>query len=188
MSEKLSNKPENNEQDPSALERTRHEQNERLKENRERKAEHSQEQSVEAARHEVLEHATANEKLKESERKVEKRPSRPHKRTKKLLDQSFTKQMKEARQEMSAPSRSFSKFIHVTPIEAASEAIGTTIARPNAILAGSLSAFLLVSAVYLVAKYIGYPLSGFETIGAFILGWLIGIMIDFFRIMATGKR
>jgi hypothetical protein len=34
----------------------------------------------------------------------------------------------------------------------------------------------------------GYPLSGFETIGAFALGWMLGIVFDFFKVMVTGRK
>ena len=58
----------------------------------------------------------------------------------------------------------------------------------NAILAGSFSAFVCVTAVYVIAKNYGYPLSGFETIAAFIIGWILGQAFDFMRTMITGKR
>ena len=189
MSERI---PTSHEQEvPSKeLESAQNEQQEKIRDQLERRAERSPDENAESAKHEAFEHAKSaeKEKTKENETAVEKHRARPHKRTKKMLDQSFKKQMKEAQDDMSAPARSFSKFIHSKPVEAASEAIGSTVARPNAILAGSLSAFVLVTAIYAIAKHIGYPLSGFETIGAFIIGWLIGIMIDFFRIMITGKR
>lgn len=89
---------------------------------------------------------------------------------------------------MPASQRAFSKFIHNPAVEKTSEAVGNTVARPNAILAGAVVAFFLVLLVYVVAKFYGYRLSGFETIGAFIIGWIIGILYDFFRVMITGKK
>lgn len=90
--------------------------------------------------------------------------------------------------EMSPPARVFSKIIHSKAVEKTSEVVGATIARPNAILSGAIVAFVLVLAVYLVAKNLGYVLSGFETIGAFIVGWVIGTLYDYFRVMITGKK
>jgi hypothetical protein len=90
--------------------------------------------------------------------------------------------------ELSAPERIFSKVIHNKTVETVSDTVGSTVARPNAILSGSVCAFLLVATVYILARYQGYGLSGFETIAAFILGWIIGIVIDFLRIMISGKR
>ena len=89
---------------------------------------------------------------------------------------------------MSAQSRAFSKVIHNPGVEKTSEALGSTVARPNAILSGAVFAFVLTLGVYLVARYYGYTLSGFESIGAFVLGWVIGIIYDFLKVMITGKK
>ncbi len=108
--------------------------------------------------------------------------------SKKEREASYKHQMKQLQAELPATQRAFSKVIHNPVVEKTSEVVGSTVARPNAILAGSMVAFFLVLAVYLIAKHLGYPLSGFETIGAFIVGWLIGILYDFFRVMITGKK
>ncbi|MCY1362229.1 hypothetical protein D9M69_489340 [compost metagenome] len=96
--------------------------------------------------------------------------------------------MKKVQAELSGPSRMFSKVIHNKTIEKASDVAGATIARPNAIASGAIAAFLATLAIYYVAKNVGYQLSGFETIGAFVAGWIIGLLFDYFRIMITGKR
>jgi hypothetical protein len=96
--------------------------------------------------------------------------------------------MKHVRSEMSLPARTFSKVIHQPVVEKSSEILGSSLARPNAILAGSVSALILVTLTYLIARTFGYQLSGFETIGAFVLGWLIGIIYDFVKIMAAGGQ
>ncbi len=108
--------------------------------------------------------------------------------TKKQKDTSYKQTMKTIRSQMNAPQRSFSKVIHNPAIESVSEVAGKTVARPNSILAGSFAAFLVVTIVYMVAKRYGYPLSGFETIGAFLAGWFIGTIFDYFRAMITGGK
>lgn len=100
---------------------------------------------------------------------------------------SFKREMKEVQRQLSPTSRAFSKVIHNKAIEQASDAVGATVARPNAILAGAVAAFIVTLVVYFVAKNIGYTLSGFETIGAFIVGWVIGIVYDYLRILVTGR-
>jgi hypothetical protein len=90
--------------------------------------------------------------------------------------------------ELPLASRAFSKVIHNPAIEKTSEVVGSTIARPNAILSGALFAFLITLLIYVVARANGYPLSGSETIAGFILGWVIGMLYDFFRVMITGKK
>ena len=96
--------------------------------------------------------------------------------------------MKHIQGEMSAPSRTFSKVIHAPFVEKSSEVLGSSLARPNAILAGSFAALVLVSFVYIVSRTFGYRLSGFETIAAFGFGWVIGITYDYIKIMVTGKK
>ena len=96
--------------------------------------------------------------------------------------------MKQLQSELKPSQRAFSKFIHNPVVEKTSDAVGSTVARPNAILAGAVTAFILVLAVYLIAKFYGYTLSGFETIGAFIVGWILGLLYDFFKVMITGKN
>ena len=95
--------------------------------------------------------------------------------------------MKQLHTELKPTQRAFSKIIHNPIIEKTSEIIGGTIARPNAILSGAMVAFFLVLGVYVVSKYYGYTLSGFESIGAFVVGWVIGLLYDFLKVMVTGK-
>lgn len=101
---------------------------------------------------------------------------------------SYQKTMRIIQSEMSAPSRAFSKVIHTPFVEKSSEILGSSLARPNAVLAGSFTALLLVSAIYIIARTYGYQLSGFETIGAFVIGWVLGILYDYIKVMVTGKR
>lgn len=188
MAERLNQIPERELNSAELAERAK-ERREQLRENVERKAEQTHEADVEEAKHEALEKAVSAEKSTN-----EKAPSPAEKRTKRMtrnkasLDASFNTQMKEVRQHMSAPSRTFSKVIHNKAIEKTSEAVGSTIARPNAMLAGALFALVFTTGLYLWARWAGYPLSGFETIGAFIIGWLVGLIFDFARIMITGNR
>ncbi|RYZ78823.1 MAG: hypothetical protein EOP04_28955 [Proteobacteria bacterium] len=101
---------------------------------------------------------------------------------------AFDKQMSSVQQEMNPSERRFSKIIHKKSIEKTSDALGASIARPNALLAGSISAFVLVTVLYLIAKHYGYRLSGFETIAAFILGWVIGMIYDYVKLLISGNR
>ena len=145
---------------------------------------------AERAKVEALESAISvevggKEKKSSSEHKL---PQRLGPVGKKLKETSFKRQMKEVQTDLSPVGRTFSKIIHNKVIEKASDVVGSTVARPNAILAGSVSAFVLTLAVYVIAKNIGYQLSGFETIGAFIVGWVIGTVYDYLRLIVTGKK
>lgn len=108
--------------------------------------------------------------------------------TKRQREASYAATMRQIRSEMSAPSRTFSKVIHNKTVERVSDAIGTTAARPNAVLAGSVTATFLTLFVFLVAKQYGYRLSGFETIGTFFVGWALGLIYDYARLLFTTKR
>lgn len=162
-------------------------QSEQLEKRSHDKEHSSAETSAESAKHEALERAKSKEAAMPEEREiatVEKRNTQPTKKDKKA---AYNATMKDIRTQMPAPSRAFSKFIHNPVIEKTSEVVGSTVARPDAILAGSVSAFIIVLGVYVIAHVFGYPLSGAETIFAFILGWFVGILYDFFRVMITGK-
>lgn len=144
------------------------------------------------ARAEALEQAvsvesgSAEKKSKESTRTPAQR--RHGVVSKKERNASYKKHLVTLQAELPPTQRAFSKVIHNPVVEKTSEVVGATVARPNAILAGALVAFFAVLAVYLTAKHFGYVLSGFETIGAFIVGWVIGILYDFFKVMITGKK
>lgn len=145
---------------------------------------------AEQAREAALESAVSVESgSKEKDRKSE--PTAAKRRgpiSKKQKEASFKRRMKEVQSQESASSRAFSKVIHNKVIEKTSDVVGSTVARPNAILAASVTAFLLTLIVYVTAKVIGYQLSGFETIAAFIIGWIAGIIYDYLRVIITGKK
>lgn len=172
-----------------ALEAARQEHQERLDESRRERAEAQQERSVEQARAEVEQ--AAHEKEKTHENTVETARSQEKKErrvTKRDKDNSYKTIMVDAERHMTPAGRSFSRFIHNPVIEKTSEVVGGSIAKPNAILAGSVFAFLFTLAIYAVARMYGYPLSGAETIASFAVGWLFGQLFDYFRVMITGKR
>jgi hypothetical protein len=189
--EKISFGPER--ADPDALEKAGHEQREALREMHEKAGEHSHERDVEGARHEALEHASRIDHEREQKEVAERQPSPAERRKdgplgKAERDASFNTTMNEVQQQMSGPSRTFSKVIHNKVVEKVSDVAGETVARPNAMLSGAVFAFILTLGVYLLAKNLGYTLSGFETIGAFIVGWVIGMIYDFLKVMITGRK
>ena len=156
---------------------------EQLKDNLEKSHE-----NAEDIKKEALEQALSKEK---GERQVETSPAERRTQgpiSKYEKEASFGATMKEVRSQMSAPSRTFSKLIHNKTVEKVSDGIGSTVARPNALLSGAVFAFTLTLGVYLLAKNLGYPLSGFEAIAAFVLGWALGIVYDFLKVMITGRR
>ena len=153
----------------------------------------SGEKAAEKAKVEALENAISVEKggAEKAAKQPKEGPAAPKRRgtiSRKEKEVAFKKHISHAQSEMSPPARAFSKFIHARAVEKTSEVVGATVARPNAILSGAIFAFVLVLAVYLIAKNYGYVLSGFETIAAFAIGWILGVFYDFFRVMITGKK
>ncbi len=141
---------------------------------------------------------TAKEALAEAQQAAKEKQTTPVQReaspaerrgpiSKKQREASFHSHMHHIQADMTPSSRAFSKFIHNKAVEKTSDFLGATVARPNALLAASIFAFLTVTALYLIAKNYGYTLSGFETLGAGILGWILGLMYDYLRVLMSGK-
>lgn len=151
------------------------------------KAERATTEAVKLAEREATEKA---QNMKGTQHSSEHSPAkkRGHLITKSQRDASFAREMDHIQSEMKPSERKFSKFIHDRTVEHISDGLGATIARPNALLAGSVAAFLAVTILYMTAKHYGYQLSGFETIGAFAVGWALGLIYDYFRVLITGKR
>ncbi len=180
--------PEHEEaKDSAELERIRDASQERLKERLESQGEQTKETQGNNLQ-EALEKASSSEKIKQShEKSPETKKRRDTRVPKKDKQVKYRQTMKDVQSELPVPSRVFSKFIHARAVERTSEVIGSTVARPNAILAGSLVAFVFTLSIFLVARHYGYPLSGAETLAGFGIGWIIGLLIDYLRIMITGK-
>lgn len=108
--------------------------------------------------------------------------------SKKQLRESFAAEMKGVQAELGPTGRLFSKLIHNPAVDRVTDAIGSTLARPNAMLSGSIAAFVSITILYFIAHHYGYQLSGFETIGAFATGWLLGITYDYFSTLARRRK
>ena len=133
----------------------------------------------EAEAREQLEKVIEKSEAEEVKQEKKKQPAK--------AERLITKEdRKDSFKKLPKSSRTFSKVIHNPTIEKVSEVTGRTVARPNAILSGSVAAFVLTLAIYTLAKINGYPLSGFETIAAFTIGWLAGMLFDYIRIGVKG--
>jgi hypothetical protein len=143
------------------------------------------ERSVEKAREEANKEALSGREVSKGEHKnkADTSAAAPSSR-----DESYKHTMKRVQSELSGPERAFSKVIHNKTVERISEVVGSTVARPDAILSGSAFACLLVLGLYVTAKYYGFALSGFETIAAFVIGWVLGMTFDFLRALFRRKR
>lgn len=146
---------------------------------------------AEEARQEVERIALSVEKKsRDSEKQItsSKKPNSRGSISKKQINDSYKKIIKETQKELSFTSKAFSKFTHIPIVEKTSDFVGSTIAKPNAMLSGAILAFVLTLLTYTIAKKSGYELSGFETIASFAFGWLLGIFYDYIRVLLTGKK
>lgn len=149
------------------------------------------ESRTERARVEALKSAVGNsEKTSKHTEQISKNKSayRHGSINNKQRSESYTRTLKQVQDELPLGSRLFSKITHAKAIEKTSDFLGSTVARPDAMLSGAFFAFILTLLTYITAKTIGYALSGFETIAAFILGWIIGIIYDYLHVLFTGKK
>lgn len=195
VSEKVSHphheSPVGSEQGREELASIAHEQSERLHEHNEQRGEAERDQDAkESALAKARE--TANETAESSRDMSRLSPSPAERRrgaiSKKEREKSFHAHMIDAERDMTTGERVFSKLIHFKPIEKASDLASSTIARPNALLSGSIAAFITITVLYFAAKHYGFQLSGFETIAAFIGGWILGIVYDYLSLLLRGRR
>lgn len=153
----------------------------------EKNAERSGETNPDDARHEVERITAEAEKAEEQKRSSNAEKDDQKQITKHDIDTKYKETMKNMQSQLNAPSRTFSKVIHNPVIEKTSDAIANTVARPNLVISGALGAIASV-VVYIIARTYGYELSGFETIGLFILGWAIGAVIEYIRVGLFNKK
>jgi histone H3/H4 len=91
---------------------------------------------------------------------------------------NYKQTMASVQRRLSPASRRFSKVIHNKAVESTSEALEKTIMRPSVTLGATWTALIVGSIFYLTAHYYGYRLSGFEMLGALIIGGIIGITLE----------
>lgn len=156
---------------------------------RQAEKEPDQTETLEKARSEAAKEALSSRETKPGHREeTEREPHHAPSPSRKQKAAEYDKTMKGVRSQLSKPSRSFSKAIHQPTVEKASDVVGASVARPNAILAGSFTAFVAVLGLYLWAWHVGFRLTGFEFIGAFAIGWIIGMLLDLLRVAFKRHR
>ena len=187
MSEKLKSTPENS-IDTEAWHNVNNEKSTEMAKSLEKaiEKEKSSAENENNIKHEAIELATRHEN-EQAEKRQPKETKEDKPLTKKDIDNSYKKTMANVQNQLSAPSRAFSKVIHNPIVEKTSDAIGNTIARPNLIISGALGAIASVF-VYFIAKRYGYLLSGSEVIVLFVAGWSIGAVIEYARVGFINNR
>jgi hypothetical protein len=91
---------------------------------------------------------------------------------------NYVQTLASVQRKLSPVSRSFSKVIHQPLVEKTSEALENTVARPSLLFGTTWTALIVGSIFYLTAHHYGYALSGSELLFSFIVGAVIGILIE----------
>lgn len=101
---------------------------------------------------------------------------------------SFKKTLNTVQAAMPQYQRTFSRFLHFRPIEVISDILASIIFRPYATAFGVIIATIYMLLSYVYSLYVGFPFSGPEVLVVFLVGWIIGLLFELFRIMISGKR
>jgi len=159
--------------------------NERLKELAEQSPEQSPDNQAERAE-QAREALAKHEPTEPVERADSETPSSALSDT---LDRvlNYRQTMASMQRRLSPASRRFSKVIHNKGVEGTSEVLEKTIMRPSVTLGATWMALIVGLIFYMTARYYGYRLSGFEMIGAMIVGGILGIVLEWV-IRLTRKR
>lgn len=121
-----------------------------------------------------------------SHNKIDKNNKSPH-IAKDRLNESYKKTLVTIQKEMTSSGQFFSKFFHYPIAEKIMDILSSTIARPIPILIGGVIAFIVTLLSYLTSTIFSYPLSGSETVTAFLIGWLIGMTVDYTKMLISGS-
>jgi hypothetical protein len=175
-SERISSTPENGEKPNIDLESAA---KERMAELREKSSEvdpadHAEKRAEQAR--EVINKQEAQPEPDDASETNVSAPSRPMA----FLDQhlNYSQTLTSVQRKLKPLSRNFSKVIHTPRVEKTSEALETTVARPSVIVGTTWTALIVGAVFYFVARHFGYALSGSELLFAFIVGALLGLVLE----------
>ncbi|HOR23154.1 hypothetical protein KBB76_01165 [Candidatus Saccharibacteria bacterium] len=126
-------------------------------------------------------------KLEQISTKVEKVSNLPQEVTqespkyisKTLKDLRYKSTLKETEKQLNTLERYASRVINNRVVDKYSEIGAKTIARPMGILTGTLCAIIGGTVIYIMAKKIGFSLPSTVLIFLYLLGFIIGLLVDF---------
>lgn len=138
-------------------------------------------------------HKTIEEKAVSSEQIVIDKKHETHEQPvfgtqKQLKADAYKRTLKTVQRELKPTDRAFSKVIHQPFVETLSNVSEKTIARPSALLGGGLTALLGTSIVLYMSKHYGFRYNTFLFFALFIIGFGIGILIEFGLRSTARKR
>ncbi len=185
--EHLSQSPERSEQDNAELEAARAE---RLAEVREAAGEHDPADHAEVRAERAREVINQHEDQPEPETETKSEATPPAKHPLHILDHhlNYSRTMASVQRRLGPVSRGFSKVIHAPAVEKTSEALEHTVARPSVLLGTTWTALIVGGIFYFTARHYGFSLSGSELLFSFIVGALLGLVLEGIWHALTIKR
>ena len=140
--------------------------------------EHGQAGQVEQLRSSAEQHAKQIEAhAHHAEKEPSSHPIHAGKREKNI---AYDRTLTRIRKKLSVPSRAFSKVVHNKAIDAASEVVGNSVARPSGMLGGAVVAFVGTSALLWITRRLGYEYNYLMVIILFGIGMAAGLAFEAF--------
>jgi hypothetical protein len=154
---------------------------EKLKETIEKghEAKHEAKDSLEAIRSSIDKHAEAGKhKHEEAVEAQTKRDAGPAVIDRTVKKKAYKKELHRVQSHLPKGQKAFSKLIHSSAVETASEIGGKTVARPSGLLGGGIAALLGSGALVIVSRHYGFSYNFFVFIAFLIAGFFVGLIIE----------
>ncbi|NTW61121.1 hypothetical protein HGB24_00320 [Candidatus Saccharibacteria bacterium] len=103
------------------------------------------------------------------------------------LNESYIKTLSLIRKQMNPTDKLMSQILHQPIIDNISGVVSKTIARPRPLLIGSIMAFLAAIVCMVLVSSTDYRPTGSEISLSFLIGWSLGIVIDYASFLIKGK-
>jgi Ca2+-dependent lipid-binding protein len=98
--------------------------------------------------------------------------------TKHLKSEKYKHTLSSTQKHLGAVEKRFSKIAHNPAVDAVSELAEKTIARPNSLLFGSMSAFIVSTLLYLMSRHYGWSYKFSSVLVGFVGGFMLGLLIE----------
>lgn len=136
---------------------------------------HDREKNIERARQSL-----EQERLATREKPSEKRESEGVHRvfTKKQQRMAYKSEMKKIQSQLPPATRVFSKIVHNPVVETVSDVAAETVFRPSFLITGALGGLIVGGGLYIVAKMQGFILPNSQFIIGFLIGGVLGVVVE----------
>ena len=167
--------PENQTEIHRSKERREHLEN---LENLGRSQEHDLRASAEHVRAAIDQHAVSGAESSNTEREQTVGNQHQHTADRTIRDMTYKRALVRLQKRQPTGDRILSKIIHHGAVDAASDAIGKTVARPSGLIGGGLAALIGTSILLFTARYYGFRFNYLVFFACFTFGLLAGQLVE----------